>query len=457
MANFVRRKLLVSGVSIVIILITLGLRHSFRFNPETRLWSDSIKWSDFRGFSPPFTKYDAGISSKLNIFYDSGLNQYRVYATMNQTKSWYKGLKPLTDYSLMHEQYHFNLTEAYARLMNVYIKSNPDKHLGFYQIKMAEIINKLDSMQNEYDTDSNHSLRFDQQAKWQYKIDSLLMKHDSMSGLVFDTYSGASIFYPFQPETQTRMLDDLPVRYYELIKYGVRMSLSIRQDYNDSISFLTKGNIKSFYEETGIEIYSEIKTEKDKVIIEIADSLGHYAYEMWQYNYPNTYIVSVAYKSDSLSRSGYLEIAKSFINSFKIVNTDSIWIKEVENFTLKNLDQSSKFFADNPKTKRYPCIARHPSKRISFLRGPIRTATGDLIVAHDYSERNDTVAFRGLVMLEESKQIFETYGSDNKFFIPYEKLGLNSKVARVGFVLDSDSAKVCPPFFNQLVKIPAKN
>lgn len=193
MANFVKRKLVVSGISLTVILLSLGLRHSFRFTSEIKYWSDSITWSDFRGFAPPLTKYDAGISSKLVIEYDSSLNQYKAYAIMNQSKSWFKeDVDSLTEDLLRHEQYHFNLTEACARLMNTFITDNPDKHLGYYQIKLSDVMITHDNMQNAYDTESDHSRRIGQQAKWEYKIDSMLLVNSgNTNNQVIDYYSGA--------------------------------------------------------------------------------------------------------------------------------------------------------------------------------------------------------------------------------------------------------------------------
>jgi len=457
MANFVRRKLLVSGVSIVIILITLGLRHSFRFNPETRLWSDSIKWSDFRGFSPPFTKYDAGISSKLNIVYDSGLNQYRVYATMNQSKSWFKGdMDSLTEDLLRHEQYHFNLTEACARLMNTYITDNPDKHLGFYQIKLSDVMITHDKMQNAYDTESDHSRRIGQQAKWEYKIDSMLLVNsiDKVNPII-DYYSGASAFFSSQPIKRLRDAFELPARHFELKKYGVNLSLIVIQNTEDSISLLSKG--LDLFEKAKFKIKSPEEVKNGNVIIESSDSLSNNYYELWYHSYPNQYIASVYFNSDdSLSKLGYLELAKSFINSFKIMNTDSIWLEEAEGYSLSDSTETSTFLKTNPEYKRHPCFVRHSPKRISFLRGPIRTATGDLLIAHDYSERNDSVSFDQVVVLDESKGILNVYGGNNMFYIP-ERIVRGNTVAQIGFILQSDSSKTCPPFYNQLVKIPAGN
>lgn len=374
---------------------------------------------------------------------------------MNQTSSWYKGFDSLSNYSLRHEQYHFNLTEAYARLLNLYIKTNPDKNLGFYQIKMASVINELDNMQNAYDTESEHSLRFDQQAKWQYKIDSMLLVHDSNSGFITDIYSGGTIFFPFTPSLQTKILYDSPVRYFELINYGVRMSLSIHQNYKDSVSVMAKGTHKSLYKEAGIKVNSELKLGNNKVIIEISDSLGHHAYELWQYDFPNTFVASVSYSErDSLNRTGYVELAKSFVNSFKILNTDSIWLEDAKNYSLSDSSEPTKFLMKHPKSHHQKCFVRQPPVAdLTFLRGPIKTPSGDLIIPHDYAERNDSVNFKQVVLIEESKTILNVLGSNNMFYIPKEKIPAKSKVAQIGFIFDSDSTKACPPVYNQSVKL----
>lgn len=450
--------MVISGISLAVILLSLGLRHSFRFTSEIRYWNDSISWSDFRGFAPPLTKYDAGISSKLVIEYDSSLWQYKVYATMNQTKSWFKGdVDSLTEELLRHEQYHFNLTEACARLMNTYITDNPNKHLGFYQIRLSDVIILHEKMQNAYDTESDHSRRIGQQAKWEYKIDSMLLVNsiDKIYPLI-DYYSGASAFFPSQPIKRLRDAFKLPVRHFELKKYGVNLSLLVIQNYKDSISLLAKG--LDLFEKAKVKIKLNEEVENRNVIIEGSDSLNNNYYEMWHHDYPNQYITSVYFNSDDSSdRFGYLELAKSFVNSFKILNTDSLWLEDAKNYSLRDSIETAKFLVKYPKSFHHDCFVRQsPATYLSFLRGPIKTSAGDLIIAHDYGERNDSILFKQLVVLEKSKGILNVYGSNNMFYIP-EKMGRGNKLAQIGFILQSDSSKTCPPFYNQLVKLPVEN
>lgn len=151
-----------------------------------------------------------------------------------------------------------------------------------------------------------------------------------------------------------------------------------------------------------------------------------------------------------------MELAKSFINSFKVLNTDSIWLDDAKNYSLSDSSETAKFLVKHPKSHHQECFVKKPPVAyLSFLRGPIRTSSGDLIIAHDYSERNDSISFDQVVVLEKSKGILNVYGSNNMFYIP-ERNGSENEVAQIGFILQSDSSKACPPYYNQLVKLPAE-
>jgi hypothetical protein len=112
------------------------------------------------------------------------LGKWQVYAYMNEKFSW----KIARDKDgLLHEQYHFNITELFARklrqqivLQKLLIESIAFKQLYFKMLRM------LNEMQNKYDTETEHSLNETLQLQWQKYIDEELAKLDEFKSHIID-------------------------------------------------------------------------------------------------------------------------------------------------------------------------------------------------------------------------------------------------------------------------------
>ena len=160
----------------MLILTSIPLLQTKFFATVTvRRWGN-LSWDDFQGIPQPFSSYEAQISSAIYLEYDSALARYVAYAGQNNVKSWAKR-SPNTylDYALNHEQYHFNLTELYARRLNDYVDENPGGSLLLYSLRLGSLNIDLKRMQRQYDQETNHSLVYDKQRGWEYRIDSLVM------------------------------------------------------------------------------------------------------------------------------------------------------------------------------------------------------------------------------------------------------------------------------------------
>ena len=147
-------------------------------------WSESYKlaWSDFQG--PEKLDSDAvattasGITFSYSIKKTSTRNvsfQTQVDAHFYPEKSWYK--PHLADsHILSHEQYHFNITELFARKFRQRVAQvEVSQGLSSALDKIHEDINsELSDFQELYDADTNYSRNFEQQAIWQKRIDDAL-------------------------------------------------------------------------------------------------------------------------------------------------------------------------------------------------------------------------------------------------------------------------------------------
>lgn len=141
-------------------------------------WSASRKltWADFKGTPDPSSSNAALTNSSITVefgYNNKGLT-HSIKCRFNKQLSWGR---IRNDYILNHEQGHFNIAEAHARILH--------KNLLDYKFdsqKVSEDINRIYNdaikqhvaMQKQYDEVTNHSLDTAQQQLWDKKISTLL-------------------------------------------------------------------------------------------------------------------------------------------------------------------------------------------------------------------------------------------------------------------------------------------
>ena len=173
MANLVKVKTAISVFSVSIIVAIELFSTNFYMPATIKRWS-KLTWDDFRGPPKPFHPYDAGIRSTIYLEYDSTLSKFRAYAGQNNVKSWVKRSVGSGEHLLNHEQYHFNITELHARMLNKHIDQNPGDGEYAYQLRLGSVKIDLAMMQDQYDSETGHSVILDKQSRWGFTIDSLL-------------------------------------------------------------------------------------------------------------------------------------------------------------------------------------------------------------------------------------------------------------------------------------------
>ena len=314
MATILRFKLGVIIISITVLILIPLLRTNFNAPVSIKRWQQ-LTWDDFQGFVKPFTGWEAAISSTVYLEFDSMTMSYAAYAGQNNQLSW---TKDTSKYGLNHEQYHFNITELHARKMNTYIKNNPNLELREYQLKLDLLRGELSRMQSKYDRESDHSLNFDRQRRWEYKIDSLLLEYDKESGMVVDNYSGASAFFPVPP-TFTQGIENLATyRRYKLQRYNMLLMMTSYQYQEIDTAYFFE-SIRVLYHAVSI-ISFDADTARHQVDVVFEDSVNNsFGYHKWINNKNFIYRLTAVYPNRE-ETTGFEEIANSFINSFKGTN-----------------------------------------------------------------------------------------------------------------------------------------
>lgn len=148
-------------------------------NPEkgdTIFWSPTRKmtWSDFTGTMPKTTKYSAQIFNNFEyiapLHLENGILtinlQMKVY--MLKSGSWTSSTN-LSEYSIAHEQVHFDLTKIVAERFKQKAKTilTVDNYDSELQLLFIDMYREMNRLQKEYDDESNHSINILGQQKWQ--------------------------------------------------------------------------------------------------------------------------------------------------------------------------------------------------------------------------------------------------------------------------------------------------
>jgi hypothetical protein len=137
-------------------------------------WSSpaSLNWSDFEGAPQNQSPYLAITTSGI-LFSINGKPEnlnLKVQCYFDPALSWKKSEE---DVLLNHEQWHFNITEIFARKMRKEIKEmkfNKSNFKSLLQNLHARINSDCRKYQQEYDKETDHSKRKVKQEEWSRKL-----------------------------------------------------------------------------------------------------------------------------------------------------------------------------------------------------------------------------------------------------------------------------------------------
>lgn len=151
------------------------------YGQETLQWDSDkpLNYDDFKGYPKLYSDFDAAIRSTVFGQYIDK-NRLEVSAEFYPKYTWMNPLDKGNSYFLLqHEQYHFNITELYARLFRKSLLDSLDSfdEDGFLN-ELKAVKRRLSNYQDLYDLQTNHSVKSEQQSIWQFKVDSALMVLD---------------------------------------------------------------------------------------------------------------------------------------------------------------------------------------------------------------------------------------------------------------------------------------
>lgn len=159
----------------------------FRKHEQEIRWSSNRKltWEDFKGKSKPVSNNSVGAQSYCGFGFQSNYvtlfskAKMFVKTTFDCNLSWVREDQKYREELLEHEQFHFNLSEIYARRLRKRF-STSQLNVGNINSEAQTIFkqvyaNYLDR-QELYDSETNHGLDEDKHKEWQLMIEKELLK-----------------------------------------------------------------------------------------------------------------------------------------------------------------------------------------------------------------------------------------------------------------------------------------
>lgn len=297
------RYYLIPAAILLLCILIFGFTLKTNSGKDIIPWSArSLTWDDFEMVSTMEEEYVATIYSQIacpNLITD---NDSRVYAFMNPNLSERLKDEYDADNVLVHEQYHFNLTEYCARLLRKDIVERGLGGLSFEIMKSLKekYAKKLDSLQTVYDSITDHNANTRLQRYWEMQIDDWLRQTASYQNE--DIYS----YYNFA-RTRTSLFKKI----YFTINHKVLTSYPVG--------------------------------EKDKAFGEV--------YEIEYPRYGERSMLVKFYKDGKLTNGGYFETAITKIYQRENGDVEVHYYNPEENYNWENMACIRKIMVDENKNR----------------------------------------------------------------------------------------------------------
>ncbi len=215
------------------------------------IWSQTkLTWDNFTKVEEKDDDFVASINYGIYCPQSITWVDSDVYAYMDPDKSERLADSMLDNQVLIHEQYHFNITEYYTRLLRKEI-------VKIGKTKLTE--NALDSLRNkftyenelmqvEYDSITGHNANTKKQRYWELKIDDYLRQTDYYQNTYINSYNNYG-----KGETQyfrkvNKTFDNVVLYSFPIYKEETKFGESYKVDKKGNeiiVSFLKNGVLKN--------------------------------------------------------------------------------------------------------------------------------------------------------------------------------------------------------------------
>jgi hypothetical protein len=420
-------------------------RNTFK-KSKIKKWGSKLTWDDFKGATPLNISYAAGVSSSVFFELDSATHQFHAYAGQDNLRSC---VKERSDYVLNHEQYHFNITEIFARRFNEIIREHPTKPAGYFKTKLDSIGKCIEKMQDDYDQESSHGSILGWQYRWEYKIDSLLQLNSPDSGWINDRFSGFRIYFPVKPAVRSVVSQNSVYTMYEMQKRDLYFSLNVHQQTSLAKNLDEfRSGVQNFSRKPGERIISvscdSLSGYRCRIIKVLGESKGEIIFQQINNRF---YELTTSYRLTASDTVIFSNIANSFLRSFSITNTEKYWLTRSE-----TSDLLEPFHVDS-KLNHFSCMLDGAPGKQGFSAGPFIREDGSVLFAYKIVAYPDSLIASNKIRI--GKQLYDSKptGANHLYLIPPNMVPKGDFKVDVGYTLKNDSVGVCSHFHYETIDL----
>jgi len=260
-----------STILLVAVVITGIIERKKYVAVDEIIWSeDNITWDNFTRVKSLDNDYVATIYSEIYSPKSITWLDSKIYAYMEPSFSQKLADSLIGGQELNHEQYHFNITEYYARLLRREIVKYGKKELTktILDSLHKKYSKEEDYMQKQYDSITDHNVNTEKQRYWEMKIDDLMRQtiyYQNPDILSYHDYNNKDTEY--YRKIHRTFDDEILVShqiYKENLKFGETYKIENKKN-EIIISFFKDGELKN----GGIFNTAITSIKKNKKFIEI--------------------------------------------------------------------------------------------------------------------------------------------------------------------------------------------
>ena len=453
MANLVRVK--ISGI--ILFLILLGVSYALfdseanknlrykEWHPDSTLYE-----ADFMKSEPFFRLdgFDARIATHI-LIRKSENGTPSAYAAIDRFNSWYNEDNH-SAHLLSHEAYHANITSIGVKILNKKIRHD--------QLSYSEALSERDRVvqviipkQKEYDRITNHSINKSLQHYWEYKIDSTLNQGAELDTI--DIFSGATAYFPEQPEIFIQKDTFMLFKVFQLEKYEMKFRFITKYDqYVDTTNY--ENDIVDFLASLNFQDISSLKTKYDGMLMvetHCTDTVYNRRFhDRIIYDNTHEYQLTVFHPVSPDGDSIYNMLTTRFFESFALKDMASFWREKYVNSTPKEIKDVT--VADDVKGNFRTFTSLPYSDCSITYHEPIRVENEIIIPFRSEKHRSEDIE-EILVIINKDKILSQKVDSTFQLVhIDISEFNKSLNKIKFGYIAKSDSLKEAFHLYSSIIQ-----
>lgn len=451
MANLVKIKILgifffLISLSFSYILFDSESNENLRFKEWTP--DSTLYLSDFMQ-TMPFIRdeFDARIATHI-LVRQSENGTPSAYAVMDRFNSCYRKDNH-SSHLLNHEAYHANITYIGVKILN---KKILDNNLSYSEalIEKDKVVQLIISKQKEYDRITNHSINKPLQHYWEYKIDSTL--NFGIELHTIDEFSGATAYFPNQPEVFFIKDTFKLFKVFQLEKYAMKFRFITKYDYDVDTSDYEKSFVDFLGSKNFQDISSSQTSYNNMLMIEThcTDTVYNRRFhDRIIYDNNHEYQLTVFHPISTEGDSIYKMLASRFFDSFTLKEMSDYWEQEYLKNNSKEIRDVT--VADEAKGD-FETIYTLPYSDCSITYHKPIIVKNEIVIPFK-SERHKSEDIDEIIVILNNDKIFsqEVDSINQLVHLNLTELDKPTNKIQFGYIIKSDSINETYHFYGTII------